>query len=152
VKRIEREVDSAKREAMIREALQIAKDDIAFLPLHQQPIVWASKRGVDLKQAPDNRFAPVVRQDAVAGCRKRPICRCPFRWVPPRRAPIETMSDFGLHLAFFDRRGKNECCAALGGDPRAGQRGATAGRALADPAGDAMVSDDRPGSARWRTF
>ena len=56
VKRIEREVDSAKREAMIREALLIAKDDIAFIPLHQQPIVWAAKKGVDMKQAPDNRL------------------------------------------------------------------------------------------------
>ena len=56
LKRIEREVDSTKREAMIRDALQIAKDDIAFIPLHQQPIVWASKKGIDLKQAPDNRL------------------------------------------------------------------------------------------------
>jgi peptide/nickel transport system substrate-binding protein len=54
--RIEREVDPAGREAMIRAALQIAKDDIAFIPLHQQPVVWAAKKGIDLKQAPDNRL------------------------------------------------------------------------------------------------
>ena len=56
LKRIEREVDSTKREAMIRDALLIAKEDIAFIPLHQQPIVWAAKKGVDMKQAPDNRL------------------------------------------------------------------------------------------------
>lgn len=56
LRRIEREVEPAKREAMIRDALLIARDDIAFLPLHQQPIVWAAKKGVDMKQAPDNRL------------------------------------------------------------------------------------------------
>jgi peptide/nickel transport system substrate-binding protein len=56
LKRIEREVEAPRREAMIREALMIAKDDVAFLPLHQQPIVWAAKKGVDMKQAPDNRL------------------------------------------------------------------------------------------------
>jgi peptide/nickel transport system substrate-binding protein len=26
------------------------------VPLHQQPIVWASKKGIELAQAPDNRL------------------------------------------------------------------------------------------------
>jgi peptide/nickel transport system substrate-binding protein len=29
---------------------------VAHIPLHQQPIVWASKRNVDMRQGPDNRL------------------------------------------------------------------------------------------------
>ena len=37
------ELDTPKRIPMMAEALQIAHDDIVFLPLHQQPMAWAMR-------------------------------------------------------------------------------------------------------------
>ncbi|HSF62870.1 MAG TPA: ABC transporter substrate-binding protein [Paracoccaceae bacterium] len=48
------EMDAAKREAMMIEALMIAKDDIAWLPLHQQPLSWAARDTVEVPQAADD--------------------------------------------------------------------------------------------------
>jgi peptide/nickel transport system substrate-binding protein len=56
LKDIQQETDQDRRTALIKDAMIIVRDDIAFIPLHQQPIVWASKKGIDLKQAPDNRL------------------------------------------------------------------------------------------------
>jgi peptide/nickel transport system substrate-binding protein len=56
LKQIQQEIDEEKRKALIHDAVEIVRNDIAFIPLHQQPIVWASKKGIDLKQAPDNRL------------------------------------------------------------------------------------------------
>lgn len=50
------ETDEAKRRALMREAFALEREDIAHVPLHQQPIVWASRRGIELAQAPDNRL------------------------------------------------------------------------------------------------
>jgi peptide/nickel transport system substrate-binding protein len=50
------ETDQAKRFALIREALRLEREDVAHIPLHQQPIVWASKRNIDMRQGPDNRL------------------------------------------------------------------------------------------------
>ncbi|MEM9369399.1 MAG: ABC transporter substrate-binding protein, partial [Planctomycetota bacterium] len=50
------EVDEEKRQAMISEAIKIAKDEIAFIPLHQQPLSWAAADNVELTQFPDNYF------------------------------------------------------------------------------------------------
>ncbi len=49
------ELDSEKRTAMMTEALAIAKDDVAMIPLHQQPLVWAIRDGVSMKVTPDNK-------------------------------------------------------------------------------------------------
>ena len=38
------ELDTPKRIPMMTEALQIAHDDIVFLPLHQQPMAWATRK------------------------------------------------------------------------------------------------------------
>ncbi|NKE44551.1 ABC transporter substrate-binding protein [Roseomonas frigidaquae] len=48
--------DETSRRALIRQALQIERSEIAHVPLFQQPIAWASRRGIDLRQAPDNRL------------------------------------------------------------------------------------------------
>ena len=50
------ETDRAKRDAEILEASQMLKDDAAFMPLHQQVVVWASRKNVDLVQQADNGF------------------------------------------------------------------------------------------------
>ncbi len=56
VARIAQAGDETERRAMIREALAIEREDIGHVPLHQQPIVWASKKGIDLHQGPDNQM------------------------------------------------------------------------------------------------
>jgi peptide/nickel transport system substrate-binding protein len=50
------ELDVAKRNAMLREALKLVYDDVAVLPIHQQVVVWAAKDSVDLVQNADNFF------------------------------------------------------------------------------------------------
>ena len=50
------EPDEAARRVHMREAFALEKADIANIPLHQQPLTWASRKGVDMKQAPDNNF------------------------------------------------------------------------------------------------
>jgi peptide/nickel transport system substrate-binding protein len=47
------ELDEPKRRAMLVEALKIAHDDVAFIPLHQQPVAWAVRDGVEVPQFPD---------------------------------------------------------------------------------------------------
>ncbi|MBM3567275.1 MAG: ABC transporter substrate-binding protein [Alphaproteobacteria bacterium] len=54
--KIEVETDKAKRDAMIKEAHRLYRDDFAYIPLHQQALVWAMKRNVDLVQPADNSF------------------------------------------------------------------------------------------------
>lgn len=56
VDRIAEEGDEPTRRALIREALLIEKREVAHVPLHQQPVVWASRRNIDLAQSPDNRL------------------------------------------------------------------------------------------------
>jgi peptide/nickel transport system substrate-binding protein len=49
------ELDSAKRTTMMTEALSIAKDEVAIMALHQQPLAWAVRDGVNLKVTADNK-------------------------------------------------------------------------------------------------
>ncbi|UYV38020.1 ABC transporter substrate-binding protein [Rhodobacteraceae bacterium D3-12] len=48
------EVDEPKRLAMMQEALMLAKADVPWLPLHQQPLSWAARDTVKVPQAPDD--------------------------------------------------------------------------------------------------
>ncbi|HXH01986.1 MAG TPA: ABC transporter substrate-binding protein [Candidatus Competibacteraceae bacterium] len=48
------ELDETRRRALMAEALQLAKDDIAMLPLHQQPLSWVVRKNVQVAQTPDN--------------------------------------------------------------------------------------------------
>ena len=54
--KIASELDSTKRTALMAEATSIIRNDVAYIPLHQQPITWASRKGVELRQAPDNQL------------------------------------------------------------------------------------------------
>ena len=56
VTRVASEGDETERRRLIREALLLEKREVAHVPLHQQPIVWASRRGVELAPSPDNRM------------------------------------------------------------------------------------------------
>ena len=50
------ETDHAKRNAEIIQASKMLQDDAAFLPLHQQVVVWATRKTIDLVQMADNAF------------------------------------------------------------------------------------------------
>src|SRR6185369_9905784 len=50
------ELDTKARDVMLREALQLVRDEVAVIPIHQQVVVWAAKDSVDLVQNADNFF------------------------------------------------------------------------------------------------
>ena len=54
--KIVHESDEAKRLDLLRQALALVKDDIAYIPLHQQQIVWAARDTIDLVQEADGTF------------------------------------------------------------------------------------------------
>lgn len=50
------ELDQTKRAALMNDALKAVRDEVMFIPLHQQPIAWAARNDVvDVLQMPDNR-------------------------------------------------------------------------------------------------
>ena len=54
--KIASELDMGKRNALLAEAEGIVRNDVAYIPLHQQPITWAARKGIDLRQSPDNQL------------------------------------------------------------------------------------------------
>ena len=56
IDRAAEETDPAKRAAEIHDAFSREKDDIGNIPLHQQPLTWAARKGIALHQAPDNQL------------------------------------------------------------------------------------------------
>ncbi len=50
------ELDPAKRNALLKEGLTIVRDEVAWVPLHQQVLIWAAKDNIDLVQMADNFF------------------------------------------------------------------------------------------------
>ena len=56
IDQIQVETDQKKRTDEMHEALKMVKDDFAYIPLHQQAIVWAAKSNVSLVQPADNYF------------------------------------------------------------------------------------------------
>lgn len=53
---IAQELDQGKRDAMIKEAAIIHRDEVGHIPLHQQFVVWAARKNISLKQQADNMF------------------------------------------------------------------------------------------------
>lgn len=56
VNRIQVELNPDARRALIREGMQIVRDDVALVPILQQVIIWAARDNVDLVQPGDNNF------------------------------------------------------------------------------------------------
>ncbi|HJS84793.1 MAG TPA: ABC transporter substrate-binding protein [Acetobacteraceae bacterium] len=56
IEQIGTESDPQKRQALIDAAAEIVQNDVATIPLHQQVIVWAAKKTVDVAQPADNYF------------------------------------------------------------------------------------------------
>ena len=55
-KQIQVELDSEKRNEMIARSLTLLRDDFAYIPLHQQMVVWASRDNVEVVPAGNNGF------------------------------------------------------------------------------------------------
>lgn len=53
---IQSEIDAGKRQAMLDEAARILQDEVAYVPLYVQPLVWGARDNVELTQRPDNFF------------------------------------------------------------------------------------------------
>jgi peptide/nickel transport system substrate-binding protein len=50
------ETNEDKRQEMISQASRMLHDDVAYIPLHQQQIVWAARNNVQVVQTADNYF------------------------------------------------------------------------------------------------
>ncbi|WP_417580774.1 ABC transporter substrate-binding protein [Pelagibacterium sp.] len=53
---IQSELDPAIRQSMLDEVAGILQDEVAYVPLYEEPLVWAAREGIDLVQRPDNFF------------------------------------------------------------------------------------------------
>lgn len=51
---IQSEIDDSKRQAMLDETARILQEEVAYVPLYVQPLVWGAKANIDLTQRPDN--------------------------------------------------------------------------------------------------
>jgi peptide/nickel transport system substrate-binding protein len=56
IDRAKSETDPLVRARRLPEALKMAKDDFAYIPLHNQIIPWAMKKNVEVVHRPDNRI------------------------------------------------------------------------------------------------
>ena len=56
VERIKQEVDQKNRNALIEQALLLSHQEVSHIPLHNQVIPWAMKKGVTLYHRADNRI------------------------------------------------------------------------------------------------
>lgn len=53
---IQTEIDNTKRQAMIDEAHKLIQDEVAYVPMYVQPLIWATKDSISLTQRTDNFF------------------------------------------------------------------------------------------------
>jgi len=53
---IQSEIDDGARQAMLDEAASIIQDDMVYVPMYVQPLLWGIADGVSLTQRPDNFF------------------------------------------------------------------------------------------------
>lgn len=53
---IQSEIDDTKRQAMLDEVTGILQQEVAYVPLYVQPLLWGTASNVSLTQRPDNFF------------------------------------------------------------------------------------------------
>jgi peptide/nickel transport system substrate-binding protein len=56
ITQIGEQLDPAKRQEEITAASRIIHDDVAYIPLHQQTIIWAARKNIELQQLADDSF------------------------------------------------------------------------------------------------
>lgn len=54
--KIQREIDPGQRQAMLDDVHKVLQDEVAYIPLYVQPLVWGMKSNVDVAQRADNFF------------------------------------------------------------------------------------------------
>ena len=53
---IQEELNPAARQALIDELVAITQEEVAYIPLYTQPLIWAAKDNIELTQRADNFF------------------------------------------------------------------------------------------------
>lgn len=53
---LQTEIDPAARQGMVDEVHKILQDEVAYVPMYVQPLIWASKDNIELTQRTDNYF------------------------------------------------------------------------------------------------
>lgn len=53
---IQSEIDESKRQAMLDETAAILQQEVAYVPMYVQPLVWGAQANVEVTQRPDNFF------------------------------------------------------------------------------------------------
>jgi len=53
---IQQEIDPSARQAMVDEVVAITQEEVAYIPLYTQPLIWAAKDNIALTQRADNFF------------------------------------------------------------------------------------------------
>ena len=53
---IQSEIDDSKRQAMLDESAAIMQEEVAYVPLYVQPLVWGTGANIEVTQRPDNFF------------------------------------------------------------------------------------------------
>jgi len=53
---IQSEIDDAERQAMLDEVAGIIIEEMAYVPLYVQPLLWGARESIELTQRPDNFF------------------------------------------------------------------------------------------------
>ncbi|MEO9823258.1 MAG: ABC transporter substrate-binding protein [Paracoccaceae bacterium] len=53
---IQQEIDPSKRQMLVDEVVTITQEEVAYIPLYTQPLIWAAKDNIDLTQRADNFF------------------------------------------------------------------------------------------------
>jgi peptide/nickel transport system substrate-binding protein len=59
IDRAEREMDAARRQALINDAVRVLQREVLILPLHRQVIPWVSRANVSVVHRSDNRLVPL---------------------------------------------------------------------------------------------
>jgi len=59
IDRAEGEMDAAKRQALINQAVEVMQREVLVIPLHRQVIPWVTRSNVTLVHRSDNKFAPL---------------------------------------------------------------------------------------------
>lgn len=53
---IQSEIDDTARQRMLDEVAKIMQDEVAYVPLYVQPLVWGARSNIQVTQRPDNFF------------------------------------------------------------------------------------------------
>ena len=53
---IQSEIDPVARQAMIDETTKILQDEMAYVPMYVQPLVWGIRNNIEMTQRPDDFF------------------------------------------------------------------------------------------------